>query len=58
LADAGFKTNSQDPVNNVSAALHHRAKSKGDVVRDGKHWRLVEAKAAEALNGSAEHICA
>lgn len=50
LAAAGFKSASADPVNNVSAAMHHRSKRKGDVARDGKHWRLVTGK---PLNGEA-----
>ena len=57
LAAAGFKTLSTEPVNNVSAAMHHRSKRKGDVARDGKHWRLVTGKPANGeamatLNGA------
>jgi hypothetical protein len=62
LADAGYKTNATDPINNVSACLHHRSKGKADVVRDGKVWRLAEdkeprlpSKAPTSLNGAEHH---
>ena len=56
----GFAINSDNPLNNVGSSLKHRAKTKGDIQRTGKHWGVVgkketprsETNEGPAMNGA------
>ncbi len=61
LGKTGFPLTMANPSNNVWSALNHRAKIRGDVVREGRNWRYFrgQEKSPETpvLNGAdVEHV--